>query len=95
MHARDWRGITLERKGFEVCPTTSSGRRSKLEILLTDNKYRSRAEDLNMAAIFNSRERTVHEWKALFQEADPRFVLHKVIEPRGSALGILEVVWET
>ncbi|RYP67312.1 hypothetical protein DL770_008641 [Monosporascus sp. CRB-9-2] len=53
-----------------------------------------RAADLNMAAIFNAQERTVEEWKALLTEADSRFKLTKVIQPRGSALAILEVVWE-
>lgn len=48
-----------------------------------------------MAAIFNSRERTVVEWRALFAEADSRFTLRTVIEPKGSSLGILEVVWTT
>ncbi|KUJ18481.1 S-adenosyl-L-methionine-dependent methyltransferase [Mollisia scopiformis] len=44
-----------------------------------------RAEDLNMGAIFNSLERT----------ADLRFVIKSVIEPKGSALGIIEVLWCT
>lgn len=53
-----------------------------------------RAEDLNMGAIFNSRERTVHEWKELLTQADPRFELGRVSEPTGSALGILEFTWK-
>lgn len=39
-------------------------------------------------------ERTVEDWKTLFQEADKAFVLKNVIEPAGSALGILEFKWE-
>jgi hypothetical protein len=50
-------------------------------------------EDLNMGAAFNARERTVSEWKILLREADPRFLLKSVVEPPGSALGIIEVVW--
>lgn len=46
-----------------------------------------------MANLFNGQERTVEEWKDLLKEADPRFVVQKVVEPKGSALGILEVVW--
>ncbi|PHH75739.1 hypothetical protein CDD82_4305 [Ophiocordyceps australis] len=53
-----------------------------------------RATDLNMAAAFNAKERTVAEFKALFEKSDAGFVLHRVIEPKGSALGMLEFVWE-
>ncbi|KAK3360902.1 S-adenosyl-L-methionine-dependent methyltransferase [Lasiosphaeria ovina] len=52
-----------------------------------------RMNDINMGAVFNARERTVGEWRDLLAEADPRFVLKAVTEPKGSALGILEVVW--
>ncbi|KAK3329993.1 S-adenosyl-L-methionine-dependent methyltransferase [Apodospora peruviana] len=52
-----------------------------------------RSEDLNMGAIFNSRERTLREWKALFTEADPAFVLGAVTKPEGSALTVMEVMW--
>lgn len=53
-----------------------------------------RAADLNMAAVFNARERTVDEWRELFSGTDSRFVLNQVIEPKGSALGILEFLWD-
>ncbi|KAK4172414.1 6-hydroxytryprostatin B O-methyltransferase [Triangularia setosa] len=53
-----------------------------------------RAEDLNMATIFNARERTLGEWKALFAQADAGFKLEGVTKPKGSALTIMEVVWE-
>ncbi|KAL2756633.1 hypothetical protein ACRALDRAFT_1080807 [Sodiomyces alcalophilus JCM 7366] len=53
-----------------------------------------RAADLNMAAVFNARERMVSEWRELFSSTDARFVLNQVIEPKGSALGILEFLWE-
>lgn len=51
-------------------------------------------EDLNMAAAFNAQERTVSEWKTLITAADPRFCVKNVIEPPGSALGIIEIVWD-
>lgn len=46
-----------------------------------------------MTTLFNARERTAEEWKDLFAKADPRFVLKQIIEPKGSALAILEAVW--
>lgn len=47
-----------------------------------------------MGAAFNSKERTVAELKALLEKSDPGFVLQKVIEPKGSALGMLEFVYQ-
>jgi hypothetical protein len=46
-----------------------------------------------MGALFNARERTVNEWRALVTEADTRFQLKQVIQPKGSTLAIMEVVW--
>ncbi|KAF2963098.1 hypothetical protein GQX73_g10465 [Xylaria multiplex] len=57
-------------------------------------KYK-RSDDLTMASMFNSKERTVSEWKDLLISADPRFVMRSVVHPNGSALGIIEVVWES
>ncbi|KAK2749379.1 hypothetical protein FQN57_006311 [Myotisia sp. PD_48] len=56
-------------------------------------ELRLRSMDLNMAATFNSQERSIGEWKCLLKEADSRFELKKVIEPRGSALAIIDVLW--
>lgn len=53
-----------------------------------------RSADLSLAACFNARERTVRDWEILVGEASKGFVLKSVIEPKGSALGILEFVWE-
>ncbi|KAK3392884.1 hypothetical protein B0H63DRAFT_516098 [Podospora didyma] len=47
---------------------------------------------LSMASAFNARERTLAEWNVLIASADPRFVVNNVIEPEGSALGIIEIV---
>jgi len=54
----------------------------------------ARANDLSLAASFNSRDRTVADWKALLHEADPAFVFKGVTEPKGAALGILEFVYQ-
>ncbi|KAI0173698.1 sterigmatocystin 8-O-methyltransferase [Hypoxylon sp. FL1284] len=53
-----------------------------------------RAMDLEMAYTFNARERTLADWRALFEEANPAFVLKNVIEPDNSAMAILELSWE-
>jgi hypothetical protein len=57
------------------------------------NTDRYRSEDLNMGAVFNARERTFSEWKALFIEADARFILKSVNQPKGSTLSLIEVEW--
>ncbi|KAI0139844.1 S-adenosyl-L-methionine-dependent methyltransferase [Xylariaceae sp. FL1272] len=54
----------------------------------------ARSNDLSLAACFNSRDRTVQDWKDLLAAADPGFVFQKVIHPAGSALGILDFLWE-
>lgn len=46
-----------------------------------------------MGAVFNARERTLSEWKALFIEADARFVLKSVNRPKGSILSLMEIEW--
>lgn len=66
----------------------------RMDGFLADTVCCYRAGDLNMAAAFNSRERSLSEWKDLLAEADPRFVVKRVIEPEGSALGIIEAFWE-
>lgn len=53
-----------------------------------------RATDLNMASAFNAKEKTVTELKSLLEKCDPAFALRKIIEPVGSALGMLEFVWD-
>ncbi|EGE01163.1 sterigmatocystin 8-O-methyltransferase [Trichophyton equinum CBS 127.97] len=58
------------------------------------NERDIRSMDLEMAFTFNSRERTLADWEALFKAADAGFVLKGVVNPPGSAMGILEFVWE-
>ncbi|ROV87601.1 hypothetical protein VSDG_09604 [Cytospora chrysosperma] len=53
----------------------------------------TRATDINMAAAFNGQERTESELESLIKQVDSRFNLCRVIEPPGSALGMLEFVW--
>ncbi|KAI2468973.1 S-adenosyl-L-methionine-dependent methyltransferase [Annulohypoxylon bovei var. microspora] len=52
-----------------------------------------RMMDLNMGAAFNAQERTVSDWKGILQNADARFVLKDVIQPKGSALALIDVRW--
>ena len=46
-----------------------------------------------MLCLFNAPERSLHDWKELLRAADTRFSLVGVREPKGSALGLLEVEW--
>jgi hypothetical protein len=47
-----------------------------------------------MAAAFNGQERTVAELRSLVTKADSGFAFQTVIEPEGSAFGILEFTWQ-
>ncbi|KAI1089145.1 sterigmatocystin 8-O-methyltransferase [Rostrohypoxylon terebratum] len=75
-----------------IMPDPSTGPGSVGEVPLWFEKD-LRSEDLNMGAVFNARERTLSEWKALFTEADARFILKSVNRPKGSTLSIIEVEW--
>lgn len=47
-----------------------------------------------MLSICNGRERDHDDWAWLFKEADIRFKFVKAYKPQGSALGLIEAVWE-
>ena len=47
-----------------------------------------------MATCFNAGERTVAEWRKLFETTDRRFQFKGVTEIPGSSLSIIEVIWE-
>ena len=51
-----------------------------------------RAMDLEMMLGFNAVERDLEGWKLLFEKADPRLVLKKIVTPPGSAQSIMELV---
>jgi hypothetical protein len=53
-----------------------------------------RGYDLSMKQQFNSKERDVHEWEALFRLADRRFKLNRIVNPPGSFLAVLEFEWQ-
>lgn len=46
--------------------------------------------DLEMMAMFNSKERTIKEWEDLMKSADDRLILEKTISPPGSHLSSLQ-----
>lgn len=52
--------------------------------------------DMMMKILFNAKERTESDWRALFKEADKegRFVVTVVIRPTGSQLGFVVVEWK-
>ncbi|KAI6083657.1 O-methyltransferase [Hypoxylon rubiginosum] len=54
-----------------------------------------RASDMTMASAFNAKERTKKEWETLITEADPRFLMEGIAEPKESALAIIKVVWNS
>jgi hypothetical protein len=60
----------------------------------SDSSPYYRSLDLTMASAFNAHERTLAEWKALITEADSGFIVNNVIEPEGSALSIIEILWQ-
>ncbi|PVI04246.1 putative O-methyltransferase [Periconia macrospinosa] len=53
-----------------------------------------RSLDLTMLIIGNAKDREVHEWKTLFEQADARFRFKGVRQPPGSRLAIIEVEWD-
>ena len=50
--------------------------------------------DMLMLSICNARERDEDDWRRLFGEADSRFKVLRIFTPKGSTLGIVDVVWE-
>ena len=50
--------------------------------------------DMLMLTLFNAQERQESDWIRLFRDSDPRFVFKRAGVPKGSALGIIEFVWE-
>lgn len=47
-----------------------------------------------MLAFQNAKERTAKDWASLFETADPRFKLARVVQPARSSLAVMEVIWE-
>ncbi|KAF2266510.1 S-adenosyl-L-methionine-dependent methyltransferase [Lojkania enalia] len=54
-----------------------------------------RTMDMDMLTLFNSEERGLIEWQKLIHAADPHFRFVKATEPVGSALGIIEIEWDS
>ena len=54
---------------------------------------RVRSMDLVMLELFNSHERELNDWKALFDLVDKRFVLRSVTLPEGSNKWLLVFEW--
>ncbi|RMZ77383.1 hypothetical protein DV737_g4390, partial [Chaetothyriales sp. CBS 132003] len=53
-----------------------------------------RIMDLEMLTNFNAKERELDAWRSLFEKADPRLKVAKVIKPAGSVNSIIEAVLE-
>jgi hypothetical protein len=50
--------------------------------------------DMMMMSLMNGKERELDQWKALFEQADPRFKWNGGIKPDGSRLCICIATWE-
>lgn len=51
--------------------------------------------DITMGALLNAQEKTASEWKALLAKADPRFELKEIIQPKDSAMALLDIRWNS
>ncbi|KAI9696501.1 MAG: hypothetical protein M1820_008129 [Bogoriella megaspora] len=51
--------------------------------------------DLNMLALFGSRERNADDWKKIVKEADERFEIRFVMMQGGPGNNIIELTWRT
>ncbi|KAH9909698.1 S-adenosyl-L-methionine-dependent methyltransferase [Xylariomycetidae sp. FL2044] len=60
-------------------------------MLTTLEERRTRTADIGMMSLYNSAERDLSDWRALFKAADPRLRLVEVTKPPGSALSIMEL----
>ncbi|KAI0172756.1 putative O-methyltransferase [Hypoxylon sp. FL1284] len=54
-----------------------------------------RGMDVTMLEIGNAKERTLDEWKSLFEQADPKYVFKGMQQLPGSSLAFLEAAWES
>ena len=54
----------------------------------------NRMMDIMMLSLMNGKERELDQWKALFEQADPRFKWNGGSKPDGSRLWIYKVTWE-
>jgi hypothetical protein len=55
---------------------------------------KDRMMDVMMMSLMNGKERELEEWKALFEQADPRYKWAGAIRPDGSRLWIYTATWE-
>jgi hypothetical protein len=54
----------------------------------------NRIMDIIIMSLINGKERELDQWKALFEQADPRFKWNGGSKPDGSRLWIYIVTWE-
>ena len=53
-----------------------------------------RYRDLTMMQMYNSRERELEDWKGLCRQVDGRLGIKSVVNPFGSVMSVLEVVYD-
>lgn len=66
----------------------------RVKCLFGDINAVDRTMDLSILGFQNAGERSLDEWVALFQEANPGFNLTMAKQPLGSGHGFIEMTWK-
>jgi 6-hydroxytryprostatin B O-methyltransferase len=53
-----------------------------------------RVRDMAMMQTFNSQERSLDDWLAILERVDPRLDIRNIVQPHGSVMSVMEVVFE-
>ena len=53
-----------------------------------------RSADIMMKVGFNGKERSRRGWEAVFAEADKRFRIQSIVQPKGAVDAVIEVVFD-
>ncbi|KAK5624951.1 hypothetical protein RRF57_000667 [Xylaria bambusicola] len=66
------------------------------ELSATDhiNDQRQRSADIMMKIAFNGKERSRRGWENVFAEADKRFRIQSIVQPKGAIDSVIEVVFD-
>ncbi|KAI0017503.1 S-adenosyl-L-methionine-dependent methyltransferase [Xylariomycetidae sp. FL0641] len=98
----DWSDAYAVRILRNLLPALRRGNRVWLnEVVLPDlserhhlRNQRQRGADLLMKLGFNGKERSRRGWEAVFAEADPRFRIENIKQPKGAHDAVIQVVFD-